>query len=172
MEIQAERDETHIPTLETVEEKQKQHERSISKVHKSKKALAETKKLLKKPKQIVKERSEHWRFKSGEQVFDEVGLPFSFEAVDELKKDALLCLYRGLKTSGFPRAQHFSLKDTVCLLMMKDICNAVGIEVPDEGIKAGRRRSFSCARHGTQGLVLSSGCIHASVPRETRCPFH
>jgi hypothetical protein len=71
MEIQAERDETHIPTLETVhvEEKQKQHERSISKVHKSKKAVAETKKLLKKPKQIVKERSEHWRFKSGEQVF-------------------------------------------------------------------------------------------------------
>jgi hypothetical protein len=135
MEIQAEQEETHIPTLETVEEKQKQHERSISKVHKSKKALAETKKLLKKPKQIVKERSEHWRFKSGEQVFDEVGLPFSFEAVDELKKDALLCLYRGLKTSGFPRAQHFSLKDTVCLLMVKDICNAVGIEVPDEGIK-------------------------------------
>jgi hypothetical protein len=55
-----------------------------------------------------------------------VGLPFSFEAVDELKKDALLCLYRGLKISRFPRAQHFSLEeDTVCLLMVKDICNAV-----------------------------------------------
>lgn len=61
------------------------------------------------------------------------------------KKDALLCLYRGLKTFGFLGAQHFSLKDTGCALMVKEICNAVVIEVPDEGIEDEEDPSRACA---------------------------
>lgn len=77
-----------------------------------------------------KERSEQWLDKDAEDIFEEVGVPFSYDGVNGLATEDAILLRRGMKRFGFLKAKGFLESSTRKPDMVKEVCVAVGIEVP------------------------------------------
>lgn len=76
---------------------------------------------------LREEYEESWRYSSGKDIFVEVDIEYTYEAVDSFNRDQVLALRGILKLSGFPPAQNFNLHSKNKTDMVEEICNAVGI---------------------------------------------
>lgn len=111
---------------------------SESKCKAAKRNVDDASNMLQQAVQAHKERSEAWLGWTGKEVFESIGLPFSpitYYVLKALAKSEIKVLHKALKTRGFLPAAEFSLHTKNKDVLLKEVCDAVGVPVPIEKVQ-------------------------------------